>query len=57
MFCFPATSTVNGSTMNYTAPVIGVAMLLATVNWFAYSRKHYTGPQVVDQVTEPECKA
>ncbi|KAL1413820.1 hypothetical protein Q8F55_001604 [Vanrija albida] len=56
MFCFPATSTVNGSTMNYTAPVIGVAMLLATINWFVYSRKHFNGPQVVDQATEPEYK-
>lgn len=45
MFCFPATKAVNGSTMNYTAPVIGITLLLATINWFAFSSKKYAGPR------------
>lgn len=47
MFCFPATRHVDGSSLNYTAPVIGVGMAFATVNWFAYSRRVYTGPRSI----------
>lgn len=45
MFCFPATKAVDGSTLNYTAPVIGVAMILATINWFVFSKRKYAGPR------------
>lgn len=45
MFCFPATKAVDGSTINYTAPVIGVAMLIAAINWGLYSRKAYVPPR------------
>lgn len=54
MFCFPATATVDGSTLNYTAPVIGVAMVLATINWFVYSRKVYTGPRALHNLNSDD---
>jgi choline transport protein len=47
MFCFPATKHVDSSTLNFTAPVIGVGMAIATINWFAYSRKVYHGDRTL----------
>ncbi len=45
----PVTS---GSLMNYSVVVVGTTLLLATVNWFVFARKDYTGPNDLKQLLE-----
>lgn len=45
----PVTS---GSLMNYSVVVVGTTLVLATVNWFASAREHYTGPRDFKQILE-----
>ncbi|GAC93394.1 choline transport protein [Pseudozyma hubeiensis SY62] len=45
----PVTS---GSLMNYSVVVVGTTTLLATINWFVFARKTYTGPKDFREVLE-----
>ncbi|KAI0126180.1 putative choline and nitrogen mustard permease [Xylariales sp. AK1849] len=42
--CFPSYIPVTTAYMNYTSAVIGGVLFCAAINWFAWSRKHYTLP-------------
>ncbi|SAM82138.1 related to GABA permease [Ustilago bromivora] len=45
----PVTS---GSYMNWSLVVVATTVLLATINWFAFARKHYTGPKHFKRILE-----
>ncbi|KAJ1026696.1 hypothetical protein NDA16_002294 [Ustilago loliicola] len=45
----PVTS---GSLMNWSVLVVGVTLLLAMINWFAFARKDYTGPKDFRQILQ-----
>jgi len=39
-----ATNTVSADTMNYSVVVITFALIVGTIYWWAYARRHFTGP-------------
>ncbi|OJJ42382.1 hypothetical protein ASPZODRAFT_76917 [Penicilliopsis zonata CBS 506.65] len=43
---FPETQPVTATTMNYGAPVFGIAMLFGLLDWFVRGRKVWNGPTV-----------
>ena len=45
-YCFPTTNPTTGSGANYAAAVLAVMALIAIMNWFAYAKNHYHGPQI-----------
>ncbi|KAF2651147.1 amino acid transporter [Lophiostoma macrostomum CBS 122681] len=44
MMSFPTYQPVSGSNMNYACVIIGAAIVFATVLWYTYGRRHYSGP-------------
>ncbi|KAF4119937.1 to GABA permease GabA [Geosmithia morbida] len=46
IFCFPVSLPVDASTMNYASVVFAGFAAIATVWYFAYARKNFTGPPV-----------
>ncbi|PYI06035.1 amino acid permease [Aspergillus sclerotiicarbonarius CBS 121057] len=48
---WPETQPVTASSMNYGAPVFGIALLFAVVDWFVRGHKKWNGPTVM---TEPK---
>ncbi|KIW81502.1 hypothetical protein Z517_04527 [Fonsecaea pedrosoi CBS 271.37] len=45
-FNMPAFLPTSASSMNYTCVILGIALLLGIVNWFAHARRHYQGPTI-----------
>lgn len=45
---FPTAIPVSGSSMNYTAAVLGVMALCGILNWAIYARKKYHGPRLLE---------
>ncbi|EXJ68395.1 uncharacterized protein A1O5_08187 [Cladophialophora psammophila CBS 110553] len=45
-FNFPVFLPTSATTMNYTCVILGIALLLGVMNWFAHARKHYQGPTI-----------
>jgi len=46
----PVIPVVSGSMMNYAVVVLAVVVLLAVLNWFAYARRNFRGPQNIDDI-------
>ena len=36
--------------MNYAVVVLAVVVLFAVLNWFAYARRNFRGPQHIDDI-------
>ncbi|SPO25753.1 related to GABA permease [Ustilago trichophora] len=43
---------LSGSMMNWSVVVVGTTFFIATVNWFLFARKDYTGPKNFKQILE-----
>ncbi|SPO25462.1 related to GABA permease [Ustilago trichophora] len=43
---------LSGSMMNWSVVVVGTTFFIATVNWFVFARKDYTGPKDFKQILE-----
>lgn len=48
LFCMPVSIPVDPSSMNYASAVFAGFALISVVWYFAYARKHFTGPPVED---------
>ena len=45
-YCFPTTTSVTGSTMNYASVVLFVILLFSIINWFVWARRNFTEPKI-----------
>lgn len=58
IFCMPVSLPVDASTMNYASAVFAGFAAIATIWYFVYARKNFTGPPIHrnDEATEPGVK-
>ncbi|KAI1822927.1 amino acid/polyamine transporter I [Xylaria intraflava] len=52
LFLFPPETPTTPNNMNYCIVAFGVILIIAVLQWIFDGRKNYTGPQVVEGVTE-----
>jgi len=45
-YCFPVTTAVTGSTMNYAVAVLGVFAVLGLANWVVHAKTRFQGPRI-----------